>query len=130
MTNDQEPNTIGHAWDGCLLCAVRQLTEGAPNPWNPEIGVRITGVVLKQGKQPSDFGGPYPFLDLWIGGMDRIRVHGYGSVLRHQIEAAEIQIGDTVSIQRGPDETMSKLSRFAGRTYKTFVVEVTRGHHQ
>lgn len=53
MTTEQEV----HDWDGCLMCAVRALTEGRAPEWalnnDRKPGDTVTGVVLRQGETPD-----------------------------------------------------------------------------
>lgn len=121
-----------HDWDGCLMCAVRALTEGRAKDWSmdPErkVGDTITGVVLRQGQQPSHFEAQVPYVELWLGGAERVRVAGHGMVLREALLAAEIQVGDTVTVTFEKVAEIQKGPR-AGTTYKVYEVTVQRGHH-
>jgi|SRR6478735_6506643 len=117
-----------HEWDGCLMCAVRALTEGRPREWvgTAEPGSTVTGVVLKMGTQPTAWGsGQAPYLDLWTGGVSRVRVAGHSTVLREALLAAEAQVGDTVTVTRHEDRANVKTQN----TYRVFSVEIERGHH-
>jgi hypothetical protein len=120
----------GHHEDGCLMCAVRALTEGRAKEWVPEEPAEVTGVVLRQGTQPSHFSssGPVPFIELWLGGTERVRVTGHSSMLNSMITGAELQVGDTATI-RYLGKT-AKLQMRTGKTfdYKVYEVEVQRGH--
>lgn len=120
----------GHHEDGCLMCAVRALTEGRAKEWMPDLDSleEVTGVVLRQGTQPSAYGAKL-FVEIWLGGTERRRITGYAAVLESLIENAELQVGDTVTIRytglaetkkHGPDGEFLK--------YKTFELEVQRGH--
>jgi len=117
---------------GCLICAVRTLTEGRPREWSTtkdlDPGTTITGVVIKTGDQPSHFEAQVPFLDLWLGGLERIRVAGHSLQLRNSIEALEAKIGDTVTVTFGGSVEI-KTGRMAGQMMKTFTATVERGHH-
>lgn len=127
-------DTTAHDWDGCLICAVRALTEGRPRDWSMtkdlEPGTAITGVVVKTGEQPTHWGdnGRTAFLDLWLGGIERVRVAGHSISLRNALEAIEAQIGDTVTVTfDGPVELTT--GRLKGQTMKIFTASVERGHH-
>lgn len=124
-------------WDGCLVCAVRAMTQGRPKDWamtkDLAPGSTVTGVVMRTGSQPTHYNtDPVPFLDLWIGGVDRVRVTGHSQSLREQIVSAEAEVGDTVTA------TFVEIRHFqskfdrpgdAPRTMKIFEVSVERGHH-
>lgn len=113
----------------CLACAVRQLTEGTPEAWNPqEEGENISGVVLKVGRHATPFGGTVPFVDLWGGGMDRTRVIAYPAHLAGQLTNREAKIGDRVSIVYKGRKRVER-GRHAGQDCKMFQVTVERGHH-
>lgn len=116
--------------DGCLLCAVRALTEGQPPVQQfTEIGQEVTGVALRLRETPSRFGlvDTNPALDLWMGGRERIQIVGYGT-LAAGIRNAEIKIGDTVTVRYDGIREI-ETGKQAGRQYKVFTVSVVRGHH-
>jgi hypothetical protein len=123
----------GHHEDDCLMCAVRALTEGRAKEWWPEDPAEVTGVVLRQGTQPTHYSGPTLFVELWLGGRERVRVAGHSSMLRSLIEGSEIQVGDTVTVRYlgkkpiksgRPEPSRSTMPR----EYKAFELEVQRGH--
>jgi hypothetical protein len=116
---------------GCIMCAVRALTEGEPAvKWQPNPGQSVSGVVLRIGHLPSPFGRSdrVLFVDLWTGGTGRIRVLAYAASLDNALRTAEALVGDRLTLTRGEDGTLTK-GMYAGRTYKTFTAEVRRGHH-
>jgi hypothetical protein len=114
----------------CIICAVRQLTEGQPITWAPnEEGQEVSGIVLRVGTMPSPFSaGPVRFVDLWLGGRSRIRIAAYGASLDNAIRNAEAQVGDRLSVKF---EGIGRLTKghLAGREYKIFTTDVRRGHH-
>jgi hypothetical protein len=139
MTN--EPNTGGAP--GCVVCAVRALTEGTPKIWTPNTpGQRVSGVVLAVGTVPSPFQttAPLPFVDLLVGprrwSMDgvpvaeRVRVVCYGTSLAAKVTDAAPVIGDILTVTFEGTRTIPPRGRWLdGRQYRAFSVEVHRGHH-
>lgn len=120
----------GHHEDGCLMCAVRALTEGRAKEWMPEEPAEVTGVVLRQGTQPTQFhsAGTAPFIEIWLGGTERIRITGYSSMLSSLISGAELQVGDTATVRYlGKRAAMRKVTG-ESYDYKVYEVEVQRGH--
>jgi hypothetical protein len=120
-----------HEYDGCLMCAVRALTEGTPPAWKPEqVGEKVTGVVLRKLELTSRFSfeGTYPAVDLWIGGTERIRVHAFGANLRQALTGAEPQVGDTATV-RYDGLVRLEAGVFKGKSIKAWTVQVSRGHH-
>lgn len=113
----------------CLMCAVRQLTEGEPEEgWHPDLGDTVSGAVLRVGHHATPFGGMVPFVDLWLGGFRRVRVIAYSTVLARKLMDQELKVGDRVRIAyigRKPIER----GRHAGREVRDFSVMVERGHH-
>jgi hypothetical protein len=117
------------------MCAVRALTEGKPLEWTyrtvdemtaePE----VTGVILRMGHVPSQFSNdPVPFVDLWIGGVERVRITQYGAPLANAIKTTEPQIGDTLTVRfEGVQHVES--GKFQGREYKAYSATIQRGHH-
>lgn len=125
--------TTAHDWDGCLMCAVRALTEGKPREWGPpqdlEPGAEVTGVILRMGTVSSRFSTePVPFVDLWIGGVERVRITQFGLPMRTAIAATEPQIGDTLTV-RFEGERAIESGRYEGKTYKAYSATIERGHH-
>lgn len=109
------------------MCAVRALTEGKPEVWAPETpGQNVSGVVLRQGTVDGPFGSA-PFVDLWRGGRDRIRIVAYPAMLRHTLDRAEAQVGDTLTVWFDGTRTIERGPR-AGQPYKAFSSNVQRGH--
>jgi hypothetical protein len=130
---DEEPG-IPLTVDGCLLCAVRELTEGTPTIWNnPDNivpGQMIRGVVLRAGTLPSPFHPvEVPFVDLWTGGQDRMRVAGYQGSLARALEMTAPAVGDQLSMVYVGREILPPEHRMSGRPYHRFRTEITRGHH-
>jgi hypothetical protein len=120
-----------HAPDGCLMCAVRALTEGEPRTWWPDEPASVHGVVLRQGSVPSQFsiyGGEVPFVDLWLGGTERVRVMAYGAMLGAALARAEIQVGDTLTVAY-EGQGFIERGKHAGRQFRKHTVNVMRGHH-
>jgi hypothetical protein len=110
------------------MCAVRALTEGVPNMiWNPQNdGDTVFGVVLRQGTLSTEY-GPVPFVDLWRGGHDRVRILAYGSQLRHVLDGAAAQIGDRLQVWYDGERSIIR-GAVRGRAYKMFRANVQRGH--
>jgi hypothetical protein len=118
--------TTNHEPDGCPVCIVRALTEGEPRAWWPNEPASVKGVVLQVGRTTSQFaiyGQTLPYVDLWLGGTDRARVAGYGSLGRIQPT-----VGDTLTVAYTGQGTIER-GKHAGKPYRMHTVEITRGHH-
>ena len=131
---DEYQPGVPHTVDGCLPCAVREMTEGTPPIWNnPDNivpGQMIRGVVLRAGTLPSPFHPvEVPFVDLWTGGQDRMRVAGYQGSLARALEMMAPAVGDQLSVIYVGRETLPPEHRMSGRPYHRFRAEITRGHH-
>ncbi len=112
--------------DDCLMCAVRALTEGIPPIWNPQTaGEQIGGVILKMGLHENNLGS-IPFVDLWRGGLERIRILAYGSSLRHALDSAAGQVGDTLRVWYDGEREV-RLANGPTR-YRAFSANAQRGH--
>lgn len=121
----------GHHADGCLMCAVRALTEGRAKEWAPgDEPCEISGIVLRQGTQPTAWSNdPVPFIELWLGGQSRTRVTGHSAVLSSLIIGAEIQVGDTVTVRYlGKADTKPDRRTGTVHQYRKFELSVERGH--
>lgn len=130
-TGMHDATTPDHETD-CLMCAVRALTEGDPaatwgqTPMEP--GATISGVVLRQGEKAMAF-GKTPFVDLWMGGTGRVRVMPFGAAFAHALAGAAAQVGDRVTVRFDGEQIIDRPGRpMHGRPYKTYTVEVQRGH--
>lgn len=127
MTTTNEP----HIPDGCLMCTVRALTEGEPEIWNPGEPASVKGVVIRTGTVTSEYtlwDVMIPFVDLWLGGLSRVRIVAYGATLRSAIEKAEVKVGDTMTAEYlGFGEILT--GKYAGKPYRKYAATVERGHH-
>ena len=123
-TNHTESGSV----PGCIMCAVRTLTEGTPRVWTPGTpGQSVNGAVLAHGTTDTNF-SPVPYVDLWLGGTARIRVILFGFSLQQGVKDAQAQIGDRLEI-RFNGMKMVESVRLPSRPYRDFSVGVTRGHH-
>jgi hypothetical protein len=117
----------------CVICVVRALTEGTPKIWTPSTaGQAVTGVVLKLDEHPVPFApdGKVPAMDLWLGGLERVRVVALGTTLMKGIEEAAPAVGDRLRVTYFGLGTIPPRGLFTeARTYRKFTVEVSRGHH-
>lgn len=116
----------------CPVCVVRALTEGEPKTWWPSEPASVKGVVLQVGRTATQFSryigdGTIPYVDLWLGGTDRVRVAGYGHVGR-ELDRVNPVTGDTLTVTYDGVGTIER-GKFAGRPYRMHTVEITRGHH-
>jgi hypothetical protein len=130
MTTEKHDATEQDHEAGCLMCAVRALTEGDPAAtWNPEReGATISGVVLRQGEVATNM-GKVPYVDLWQGGTGRVRVMAYSSTLRHALDGAAAQIGDRLQVWFDGEGVIDRPGRPThGMTYKRYTANVQRGH--
>lgn len=123
--------TTTHKPDKCPVCIVRALTEGEPRPWWPSEPATVEGVVLKVGTVPNHLGtivraDTFPFVDLWLGGTDRVRIVGYGSVGR-EFDRLKPTVGDTLTVQYVGQGTIDS-GKYAGRAYRKHDVQIQRGH--
>jgi hypothetical protein len=127
MTTTNEPHTP----DGCLMCAVRALTEGEPTTWWPNEPASVKGVVLKIGRTPSRFafaGETVQFVDLWLGGTTRVRVVAYGVTLDTALTKAAPTVGDTLTVDYVGQFTIES-GKHRGKPFRKHTVTVERGHH-
>lgn len=128
-TEKHDTEAVDHE-AGCLMCAVRALTEGNPAAtWNPTTeGQTIGGVVLRQGEVSTNFGS-IPFVDLWQGGTGRVRVMAYSAGLRRALTESAALIGDRLQVWFDGEATIDRPGHpMHGRPYKRFSANVQRGH--
>jgi hypothetical protein len=123
--------TTNHEPDGCPVCIVRALTEGEPKTWWPNQPASVRGVVLQIGRTTSQFttsaGETIPYADLWLDGLDRVRIVGYGHVGR-ELDRLKPTVGDTLTVAYTGQGTIDS-GKYAGRAYRRHTVELQRGHH-
>lgn len=125
--------STNHIKDGCPVCIVRALTEGEPNQWFPSEPATVQGVVLKIGSQSAARNVSailgvldLPYVDLWLGGVQRVRLIGYGSLGR-DLDRLAPTVGDTLTVAYTGQGTIPS-GKFAGRAYRAHTVEIMRGH--
>lgn len=115
----------------CPVCIVRSLTEGEPQTWFPSEPASVKGVILWVGTIPTPFAmlatDTLPVVDLWLGGMDRVRIVGYGNLGR-ELNRMAPTVGDTLTVTYTGHGTIAR-GKYAGRAYRAHTVEITRGHH-
>lgn len=116
----------------CPVCIVRVLTEGEPTTWWPNEPASVKGVVLKIGTVPNRFsmiaGDTLPYVDLWLGGTDRVRISAIGTMLGEAMRRAAPTVGDMLTVTYTGQGTIER-GKYAGRAYRAHTVEITRGHH-
>lgn len=114
------------------MCLVRALTEGEPKTWWPNEPASVKGVVLVQGRVRDRFAldtdGKVSFVDLWLGGMNRVRILTYGFTLSEAMAKASPQVGDTLTVHYEGQGTIER-GKYAGRPFRKHLVEIERGHH-
>lgn len=129
MTEQTATQVIIENVPDCIMCAVRELTEGTPKVTVfTSAGQTVTGAVIALGTKETPFGKTVPTVDLWLGGINRTRVIGYSTMLGEGILKAAPAVGDTLTIRCNGQKALL----FAGqrRTYQDFEVTVQRGHHE
>jgi hypothetical protein len=91
--------------------------------WVPgEAGEGVQGCVLKVGETRSDFSDEMaPTVTIETKDGARLRIIGYGAVLRREILDADPHPGDLFACKFYGDKILKK-GKFAGKTYKHFGV--------
>jgi hypothetical protein len=115
----------------CVICAVRELTEGTPKIWTPsEAGQFVTGVLIGNGLVPNPMHIDVPYVDLWLTGTERIRVIAAAARLRTGLAEGSPVMGDRITVTyHGVKDVPPSLRTISGRTYREYSVDVARGHH-
>jgi hypothetical protein len=117
--------------DSCPVCITRALTEGEPLLWWPNEPATVKGVVLKVGTVPNRYpmiaGETIPYVDLWLGGTDRVRISALGLMFRNQLERAAPTVGDTLTVAYTGQGTIDG-GKYRGQAYRMHTVEIQRGH--
>jgi hypothetical protein len=95
--------------------------------WVPtEKGESLAGVVVKVGETRSDFAKPgedpmVPTVTVLTREGDKYRVIGFGSVLKREIEDANVQVGGLFAVKYWGEKPIKK-GPFAGKNYKHYSV--------
>lgn len=95
--------------------------------WIPEVpGDGVQGVVLKKGVTTSDFSDePVPTVTIETDSGEKIRITGYGAVLRRELEDADVEPGDLLAVKYFGEKPIQR-GRYAGKMYKHYGVAVRR----
>lgn len=103
------------------------IDEDDSEGWVPnEAGEGIQGVVLKVGETKSDFSDEVvPTVTIETADGSKMRVIGYGSVLRREIYDADPKPGDLFAVKYFGTKKIRK-GKWAGKDYKHFGVAVRR----
>ena len=104
-----------------------QVVEDDAEGWVPEKpGEGIQGVVVKVGETRSDFSDEMaPTVTIETKSGDKLRVIGYGAVLRRELYDADPKPGDRIAVKYFGEKTIKK-GKWAGKQYKHFGVVVRR----
>lgn len=96
--------------------------------WVPsERGEGVQGVVIKRGETRSDFSDDMaPTVTIETKAGVKLRIIGYGTVLRREILDADPQIGDIFACKYFGTKKI-RTGKYAGKDYKHFGVAVRRG---
>lgn len=100
---------------------------GAP-AWVPdEAGEGVQGIVTSVSDQEDEFnpGEKVPVVTIEMADGEKVRVIGFGSVLRREIADADAQPGDTFAVKYFGEREILK-GRWAGKNYKLYKVAVRR----
>lgn len=121
LSDDTKATAPGEVVD--LLDSIDE--EDDAEPWIPEeAGEGVQGTVLKLGKTKSDFTPePIPVVTIAVANGDKVRVTGFQSVLRREIEDADPQPGDTFAVKYFGQKAVKKGTG----SYHHFKVAVSRG---
>lgn len=103
--------------------------EGSP-AWVPEdAGEGIQGTLRAVSDQADQYGTDEDRVPVWtieLQGGDKVRVLGFGSVLRREMNESGAEPGDTVAVKYYGEKTILK-GKWAGKNYKHFGVAVRKG---
>lgn len=104
-----------------------EVIEDDSEGWVPDKpGEGVQGQVLKVGETRSDFSDDMaPTVTLLTKDGAKLRVIGFGAVLRRELLDADPKPGDTVAIKYFGEKTIKK-GKYAGKPYKHFGVAVRR----
>lgn len=104
-----------------------EVVEDDSEGWVPsEAGEGISGVVLKVGETRSDFSDEMaPTVTIETKDGTKLRVIGYGAVLRRELLDADPQPGDRIAVKYFGEKKIRK-GKYAGKPYKHFGVAIRR----
>lgn len=106
---------------------LESIDEDDSEGWVPEeVGEGVQGVVLKVGETRSDFSDQAaPTVTIETAEGAKLRVIGYGTVLRREILDADPHPGDLFACRYFGEKPIKK-GPFAGKTFKHYKVAVRR----
>lgn len=104
-----------------------QVVEDDSEGWVPDKpGEGIQGVVVKVGETRSDFSDEVvPSVTIETKEGDKLRIIGYGAVLRRELYDADPHPGDLLAVKYFGEKPIKK-GKWAGKNYKHFGVAVRR----
>jgi hypothetical protein len=70
-----------------------------PQPWRPEPGDVLVGVVVDLGERPSKYGGTYPTVTVATESGEVVVVHAMRKVLRDELEEQGPVPGERIGFQ-------------------------------
>jgi len=104
------------------------MTDAGAPAWVPEDeGEGIQGTLTAKETQPDEFkpGDEVPVWTVRLADGDAVRVIGFSSVLRREMDNSQANIGDTVAVKYFGERELTK-GPYKGRPYKLFKVAVAK----
>lgn len=105
------------------------LTDAGAPAWVPdEEGEGVQGTVTSVSEQKDEYNDDQmvPIVTIEMADGEKVRVIGFSSVLRREINENNPQPGDTFAVKYFGEKELKK-GKFAGRPYKLFRVAVRKG---
>lgn len=122
-------------WDDDPDDLLNEVIEDDSEGWVPEdAGDGVSGIVLKVGETTSDFEddpekAKVPMITIQTKDGTKLRITGYGAVLRRELYDAKPEVGDLLAVKYFGEKPLKK-GKFAGKMYKHFGVAVRRAKHK
>lgn len=104
-----------------------EVVEDDSEGWVPDkAGEGVQGVVVRVGETRSDFSDEtVPTVTIETSDGTKLRIIGYGAVLRRELYDADPKPGDLLAVKYFGEKAIKK-GKYAGKNYKHFGVAVRR----
>ncbi|MGH3500725.1 MAG: hypothetical protein ACRDQA_07485 [Nocardioidaceae bacterium] len=129
--NERDDDLLGEVGNTDGSDLLGEVVEDDSEGWVPqEAGEGVQGTVLKVGETRSDFSDQMaPTVTVQTKDGSKLRIIGYGAVLRRELYDSDPQPGDLIAVKYFGEKAIKK-GKWAGKNYRHFGVAVRRAQGQ
>jgi hypothetical protein len=89
--------------------------------WRPEVGDKLIGTVIGVDMRDSDYGDPYPIIEVETDEGGQFAFHGFHTIARRELAKKQPQVGDRIGIKYYGRGEPAKPGMSGAEKYKILV---------